>query len=283
MATDSEQATDWEQEKRKALTEAEKKLSFRATRQLADYIDSEVGLVSDDDSLEAYKGTAKSLLKAAKLGTARSYFPSPRAPKNPPQERYQRPFKKRLYLVDFIIGRQLAIKRHRNRIRKPIKWEDTCRAWNEAHPNDPMTPKVLKATFYRAITDKVLQREYLKQKGMPERLEQHGVPIEGELELEGGFAGLLAWDRLMDFLTDLVGDGSLAVDWDFVLDMKGIPLDKHFPSPEVERMIRNDPYYARRVMNDFLVSLRPSYLWQHGRPIAYKPAYFDGVPKVKKQ
>jgi len=275
---------DWEGEKEKVLARAERKIGFHAPPQLKKYIDEKVGPIYEREGLADYELTVRDYLKAAKLGTIARYLTpsakpqnSPKKPPNPPEKRYLRPFKKRLYLVDFIISRQLTIRKQRNKIRKTINWEDTCRAWNEAHPNDPMTPKVLKATFYRAITDKALQREYLEQKGVGEHLKGMGIEIEGGVEIEGGFAGLLAWNRLVNLIISLVGTGGLAVDWAIVLDMNDIPLDKHFPTPEVERMIRNNPYYARRVMNEFLATwIMQTMVMDHFKAAreAYEPVYF---------
>lgn len=99
---------------------------------------------------------------------ALQYLPSSRKPKAPvPQKRYQRSFNKRLHLVDFIIGRQLTIRNHRQRSfthQRRINWKQTCEDWNEAHPYDLMTPEVLKATYYRAVAEEDIQREYFDRK-----------------------------------------------------------------------------------------------------------------------
>ena len=98
---------------------------------------------------------------------ALDYLPSRKKPKHPAQKRYQRSFNKRLYLVDFIIGQQLTIRNLRRKsfaLHRRINWKQACKAWNEAHPHDPVTPEVLKATYYRAIVEEDIQREYFDRK-----------------------------------------------------------------------------------------------------------------------
>jgi len=66
-------------------------------------------------------------------------------------------------MVGFIIDQQLIHRGRKQRsfiYRKRINWKQTCVAWNEAHPYDQMTSAVLKANFYRAITEEKLQQEY---------------------------------------------------------------------------------------------------------------------------
>ncbi|GAH81764.1 unnamed protein product, partial [marine sediment metagenome] len=83
-----------------------------------------------------------------------------------PKKRYQRCFKKRLYLVEFIMRRYLTIANwNRKSIysRKRINWKQMCLEWNEAHPNDHMSPEVLKVRYYRAIAEEAIQREYIER------------------------------------------------------------------------------------------------------------------------
>lgn len=156
---------DWEKEKEKIWAEARKDFGIHIPRNIKSKIDNIAGPIREADDLDCYRRTVYEHLELIKEIMAYSYFPHPRTPQNPPERRYQRPLKKRLYLVKFVITQQLTSKKQRTKIRKTIKWEGTCRAWNEAHPNDPMTPEVLKRTFYRAIADADLQREFGKEMG----------------------------------------------------------------------------------------------------------------------
>lgn len=272
---------DWKQEKQRVLARIQKEIGFRAPPSLKAYIDQRAGAVYDREDLGEYEGTARDFMEAAKRGISAKYLTSSDSEKsqnpswksqNPTKKRYQRPLKKRLYLVDFIIRKQLTSRKQPNRIRKTIRWKDICSAWNEAHPNDPMTPKVLKATFYRATRDEDLQREYLKQTGVL-------------------VSDILAWNRLINLMTALVGSSDLAVDWAIVLELNDIHLDRHFPTPKVERMIRNNPYYARQVMNELLAEwIMQTRLIEHSKAFehfkaarqAYKPIYFGkGAQKTE--
>ena len=91
-----------------------------------------------------------------------------------PKKRYARPFEKRLHLVDFVIGMQLRLQDLLGpSYRRPrIDWEQVRGAWNEAHPHDLMTPAVLKRTFYRAVGEAEIRKEFLgrKQAALTEHL-----------------------------------------------------------------------------------------------------------------
>ena len=237
---------NWEQEKIKVWVKAQRDFGFCVHPEIKKTIDNIAGSVADEEELECYRNSVYEHVDLAKKAVTLAYLPHPRIRKNPPNKRYQFALKKQLYLVEFVISRQLDLRKQRNKIRKEINWKDTCLAWNEAHPNDPRTHKNLKRAFYRAAADKDLQREYLEQMGI-------GIG-EG---IEGGFSGIFAWNRLINLMSSLVGAGSsLAIDWAIVLGLNDIPLDKHFPTPEIERMIRNNPYYARQIMTTILMQER---------------------------
>jgi len=116
--------------------------------------------------LEDYESLLEEYLSIAKSLAVSCYFPSAENARNRSKRRYERPFQRRLYLVCFVIGQQISSRKQRNRIRKRINWKATSEAWNEAHPNDPVTPKVLKSTFYRAIQEDALQREFQRKTGV---------------------------------------------------------------------------------------------------------------------
>jgi len=96
-----------------------------------------------------------------------SYFPEqPKKERNNrPRKRYQRlrSLEKPMELIRFVIGDQLTLGdlfgRHFLQ-RKRIKWKQTCEAWREAHPGDPIKPAVLKASFYRYIADPDIKEAY---------------------------------------------------------------------------------------------------------------------------
>ena len=151
---------NFEQRKR-AWARVQRQLGFYAPKNVRRSIEEELERTED---MEDYEGSVGDFLRIGKLFAASSYLPKPKTPHNPPKKRYQRPFQKRLHLVYFVIGKQLSSKKQRNKIRKRINWGDTCKAWNEEHPNDQMTPNVLKSTFYRAVGEEDLQREFIKEK-----------------------------------------------------------------------------------------------------------------------
>lgn len=99
------------------------------------------------------------------------YFSSRKKPKgSTPKKRYQRCFENRLYLVEFVMRRHLfevdqtIANQGRESIdwRKRIDWKQMFVEWNEAHPNDHISPEVLKVRYYRAIAEEDIQREYIK-------------------------------------------------------------------------------------------------------------------------
>ena len=158
--------TDLERARQRAWAKLQRQLGYYAPKELRRFIENKNKDVGD---IEDYEAMVEEHLSIAKQVAAISYLPqlkvSQNPSQNPSQKRYQRPFQRRLHLVYFVIGQQVSSKKQRNKIRKRINWGDTCKAWNEAHPNDSMTPKVLKATFYRAIGADDLQREFKKETG----------------------------------------------------------------------------------------------------------------------
>jgi hypothetical protein len=156
--------TDLGQKRRRTWARLQKQLEFYAPKGLRKFIENRN---EDVEDIEDYEAMVEEHLSIAKQVAAISYLPqlkvSQNPSPNPSQRRYQRPFQRRLHLVYFVIGMQISSKKQRNKIRKRINWGDTCKAWNEAHPNDSMTPKVLKATFYRAVREEDLQREFKKE------------------------------------------------------------------------------------------------------------------------
>ena len=155
-------AIDLEQ-RRRAWAKLQRQLGFYAPTDVRKSIEGELKWM---ENMEDYEGSVGDFLRIGKLFAASSYLPKPKTPQNSPKKRYQRPFQRRLHLVYFVIGMQISSKKQRNKIHKRINWGDTCKAWNEEHPNDQMTPKVLKATYYRAVGEGDLQREFKKEMGI---------------------------------------------------------------------------------------------------------------------
>lgn len=128
-----------------------------------DYLDTvggREGLTDLEGSLEDFFSKVMAL----------EYFPSPKKA-NKPGKRYQRlrvkSIEKPLNLVAFIIGQQLTVDnlwRRNFTSRKRIRWERVCETWQQAYPDDPITPAVLKATFYRYVADPDIQKEYFNRK-----------------------------------------------------------------------------------------------------------------------
>lgn len=80
-------------------------------------------------------------------------------------KRYQGPFEKRLYLVDFVAreSKSITLNHIVNRSFTPhrrIKWKQVCDRWNQTHPYDTRTVPALKARYYQYTAQPDLQREY---------------------------------------------------------------------------------------------------------------------------
>ena len=104
-------------------------------------------------------------------------------------KRYQRCFEKRLYLVEFVMDRRLTIANWNRRsfaLRKRINWRELCEEWNKSHPNDPMSPEVLKVRYYRAIAEEDVKREYFARKDYEESIWWEGLVSELVREVEEG-------------------------------------------------------------------------------------------------
>ena len=86
-------------------------------------------------------------------------------PKISGKRTYQKPFEKRLYLVDFIFPLTKVNLRERSFYpHKRIDWIQKCKEWNEKHPYDRRTNKTLRQEFYRVIRDDDLRQEYFRRK-----------------------------------------------------------------------------------------------------------------------
>ena len=151
------------EQRQRAWARLQRVLKFHAPENVRRILEKRLEGTRD---IEDYEGMVEDYLDLGKLFTNSISSPKHNTPQNSSRKRYQRPFQKRLHLVYFIIGQQISSKKQRKKIRKRINWETTCKAWNEAHPNDPMTPKVLKATYYRAVGEEDLQQEFKMETGI---------------------------------------------------------------------------------------------------------------------
>ena len=126
----------------------------------------EVG--DDDTSVADLDGMIGDFIVKWEILEPFAYFSSRKKPKDSASgKRYQRCFEKRLYVVEFVMGRRLTIanwKRKSFALRKRINWKQICAEWNEAHPHDRMSPAVLKVKYYRAIAEKDIQQGYFDRK-----------------------------------------------------------------------------------------------------------------------
>jgi len=159
---------DWEREKQKAWARQQKLLNFYAPLALRQKIEQELELreVRDQLQLEDYKGLLEEYLTWARYGAMLGYLPPAKTSHNPTTTRRPGFLKKQVYLVRFIIEQQIASRKQRNRIRKRINWKKTSEAWNTAHPSDSRSPRALKKTFYRAISQNDVQQELKKEIGL---------------------------------------------------------------------------------------------------------------------
>ncbi len=163
----------WEKAQGMPLSQEFRK-SFEAT---VDVFDGEEDALIDLDGLigEFFEHHA-ALMKAP------SFRKEPKG--STPTKRYQRPFEKRLYLVEFVMSchlftvDQIVANRGRESInwRKRIDWKQISIEWNEAHPNDNMSLEVLKLNYYRAIAEEDIQRQYIERSFI-----SVGMNVGGEL------------------------------------------------------------------------------------------------------
>ena len=129
------------------------------------YLRAAIKSVEKTGTIEKWMSSANALVRAHKLDEESKFRPRSKKNKVPHQASrgpYPRSLNKGLYLVDFVIGKELKLKHFKNRSfgRRRIGWKKVCMDWNEAHPHDTRTPDNLKKAFYRAINDENIQREY---------------------------------------------------------------------------------------------------------------------------
>lgn len=116
------------------------------------------------------------------------------------KKRYEKPFKRRLYLVSFVSQRVKNLKRITRDERERI-----CREWNKLNPSDIMNPNVLRVEYQRAKKDLDVDREYFDR-----QYPQYGPQV---IEL-ASFAKDTDWasDRIREALgSTALHKGELAV------------------------------------------------------------------------
>ena len=163
---------DFEKRKAALWTKREKAQGMPLSQDFRESFEASVEVIAGEEDI--YLQDLDSLIgdffeHAARLT---EYFSSRKKPKGSTlKKRYQRCFEKRLYLVEFVMGRhlfevdQIIAKRGRESIdwRKRIDWKQMSVEWNEAHPNDHMSLEVLKVRYYRAIAEADIQQEYIER------------------------------------------------------------------------------------------------------------------------
>ena len=166
---------DFEKRKAALWTKWEKAKGIRFPEEVREKWEEAVGLMDGEDEIaliDLNNHIEDRLHDMEFLETAK-YFSNRKKPEVAVTKRYQRCFEKRLYLVEFIMKRLLAITKrgHKSildiylqRLQKRIDWKQMCVEWNEKHPNDCMSPEVLKVRYYRAIAKEDIEREYLTRR-----------------------------------------------------------------------------------------------------------------------
>lgn len=158
---------NFEKDKEAIWTRWEKALGMPLSQDFRDSIEANVEVIAGepDIALKDLDGLIKEFFDKREL---LEYFSSRKKPKgSTPKKRYQRCFEKRLYLVEFVMGRRLPIASWLSKsfaLRKRFNWKQICTEWNEAHPNDHMSLEALKVRYYHAITEEDIQQEYLKRR-----------------------------------------------------------------------------------------------------------------------
>lgn len=160
MNLDKEKKAEWRKQ--------ERQWGIYMPQPVRKVIEDIAGPVCHYGDVEDFKGTLTDFMRLTHAVLQHMANVNKRQSANEPGEatgrkRYQRSFEKRLHLVEFVAEHELTVKSlleetfaHHTR----FNWKQICTDWNEAHPYDPMTPAVLKATYYRAIAQLDIQREY---------------------------------------------------------------------------------------------------------------------------
>lgn len=164
---------DFKKEKQAELRKQERQWGIHVPDSVRRLMEDMAGAVHDDDDLEYFKSTLTDYMTliAAVLGhhmvNDKKRHSANELGEATNRKRYQRSFEKRLHLVGFVSAKVLGLE---NLVdwsftpHKRIKWGQVCNKWNKEHPYDLMTPAVLKATYYRAITEADIQREYFNRR-----------------------------------------------------------------------------------------------------------------------
>lgn len=128
------------------------------------------------------------------------YFPKPVDKPSGSRGPYRRALERRLFLVDFVLSRHMTLKHliHRDiRKRSRIDWKQLSKEWNEINPSSPMTKKVLKDTFYRAVKELDIQKAFFST------WEKEMDPMMRQLEPSREFIEMLR--RRVSAIEELLG------------------------------------------------------------------------------
>lgn len=162
---------DFEKKKQAIWAEAERKygIDIPTAFQASFEEDLEADINDEGNYLEDLKGLIDGYFERLEL---LQYFSSRKTKDSVSKKPYPRPFKKRLYLVEFIMGQRIPeapanLQKKGSltlTLSKSIDWEQVCKKWNKEHPYDHMDPPMLKAKYYRAIAEEDIQREFINRK-----------------------------------------------------------------------------------------------------------------------
>ena len=151
------------------MKDNERKISFwrrieneqkiRVNQNVKEEVDRRFGYIDDESGWEEYEQSIRDAVNLLKLHTITSYFPQPKNA-HATNKQYNGPLQKRTYLVNFILKDQLSV-RFRNPKKCRFNWKRLTETWNAGHRYCPMTPAVLKATYYRAVSDGYVQKNII--------------------------------------------------------------------------------------------------------------------------
>jgi len=84
------------------------------------------------------------------------------------QRIYQKPFRRRLQILDFVAQRWVPfaylLQRELDTAGRRIDWKNVCAEWNKAHPYDTMAREHLRVMYARATRERYLRETYFDSK-----------------------------------------------------------------------------------------------------------------------
>jgi len=198
---------DFKKRKKAIWTRYQKLSSFPLLPKFQDTIEQMLRVNrEDEETLDDLNGFLSDLVPALQ------YIPVSRQTNGDstevkPRRRYKKCFARRVYLVDFVMGRNQESTR--------INWKRTVAEWNRVHPSDIMSLPVLKAEYYKALRDPPITIMHLMYGvghliGRFEKVLDYDVPI-GEWTQIGNEVWELSL-KLIAFCTEIDSSGKLSND-----------------------------------------------------------------------